>query len=239
MAEQLVASLQTSIVETDEQPFRPGEQRLDFVLIPTGASAPFTPPSPTADVFDPFAQRAPAPLLAQKRRLFVDIESTGLMPFDSQIMTIGVFDPSTMTEPQSFFSFDERELVESFLAFFRSGAYEVFVAYNAPFDYRFLFAKAMKYRLDASALFAADVEDLQDRMQKVKPGRVFGLNRPGTLGEWQEYFFGVTRTLDVATRLKLWEARDVEPILADNRVDVQMVYLLWLLFFTAAGESSA
>lgn len=217
-------------------------------FVPTGPAAPAPPAEPASPgeageprqvvverslepTFIPQDDFEPLPTFRiPKRSLVVDIETTGVLPFQSRIIAISYLDPSDPAgEIKVIVDPDERQLVQSFVDVFEAQGYEELIGYNAPFDYRFLFAAATRYRIQAPVLFAADVYDLQDVYDKVRPGQVFGRNRSGSLEDWSIYLLGFGKPSTAEEVLSAWEEGNIDLVVDHVTNDVLVTYFLWLL----------
>ena len=126
-----------------------------------------------------------------ERELLINLETTDLLPFKGRIYSIAFLDLSDPTaEIKIAVSNDEDVLVNGFLDFFESENYTKLVGYNVAFDYRFIFAKMMKYRRPSKAWKDVELRDVMQIMQQVKEAFVFGYNKPGKLDEWGKELLG-------------------------------------------------
>lgn len=172
-----------------------------------------------------------------KRSLIVDIETTGVQPYESRIIAIGFLDPSQENPEVSIFvEEDEETLVQKFVDFWEGSTYTDFVGYNAPFDYRFLFAACARYRISAPRLFDASVYDLQDVYDKVRPGQVFGRNKSGTLDDWSQYLLGFGKDTSAAEVIQAWKDGKIDIVVQHVQTDVIIEYALFLLDKLAKGQ---
>lgn len=235
MAE-ISADLRKSIVETTEEPFIPGEIALEFTLIPVPEDEPYTPPEVPINLPLPYQPREYVPVSPEMVPAILDIETTGTMPFDSQLICISIIDIRDVENVITFAGEDERQVITDFINYFEASDINQLIGYNVSFDYRFLFAKAMFYHLAAKALHDAELMDMMNVMKQVKLEFVFGFNTPGRLEQWTEYFFGIPKLLSYEDQLKLWERRELQPIIDNNQNDARVTLMLYALYLYVKGD---
>lgn len=226
----------------------PGTTLTDFLDTPSDLL-------PTVGKFirPPFAK-------SDKKALVIDIETTGLKPWEGKIFAIGVLDPQKAIEGVTVFvDDDEEQLMKDFINFYQTNGYNELIGFNVSFDLRWMFAVAMKYRQTAAELFNANLRDVSQVLKQVQEAFVYGFNRPGTLDEWSFYLLGVEKivpygpdpTPEELEIKKKWnktelthkrlneafEKRDWETITGYNARDVEITYSLWSLTELAKGRA--
>jgi len=231
MAGQVQSSITYEPVETNEQTWKPPEKRVEVVLEPTADEAPYYPPSGP----NPMPVAAPV----EKKACVLNIETTGVMPFESVLISIAVADISAPENIMHFTGQDERKVLEDFFAWFNMNAFSEIIGYNVSYDYRFIFTKAMKYGMQCPLFFDAELTDVMQIMQQVKQKFVYGYNKPGKLDEWTQYFFGWHPPLTFAQVLELWKKKELQPIAEYNMKKVEATILLYALYLYVIGEISA
>lgn len=230
------AGLQAEVVETEEQPFVPGAKVVKAVLVAEKKEEPYLPPTtPTPQpTLDKVVESVKAWIPSKK--LVLDIETTGIMPFDSRVICMSAMD---VTNPDSIVTFqdeNEEKMINDFITFFESHQFNQIIGYNTDFDYRFVFTKCMKYGVRAVSFAEAKIVDVMDFMKKAKTDYVPTMNKSGTLEEWAEYILGRTKSLTIEQIFDLWEKREIDPVINYNREDVMMVFELWMLIQYVRGE---
>jgi len=230
MAEQITGKLEYRVVETEEAAFKPGAKAVEVVMKPKAGEEIYWPPAA------PFEPLPPAP---PKRSAVINIETTGLMPFDSRIINIAVID---LREPESvvhFFDADESKLVTEFIKWFDASGINELIGFNISFDYRFIFAKMLRYRIVSTQFIDADLYDIMQILKQVKAEFVFGFNKPGTLNEWADYLLDMRPPISQAEVLKAWEEERYKDIEQYNKWKVEATSLLYVLIKYISGEISA
>ena len=166
----------------------------------------------------------------QDKTLILDIETTGADPTKSRLICIGCLDASNLQDPtQVFIGATEIEMIEPFMAYFLEKGFTKIVGYNLSFDLRFLFALYCRYRVVFPELFAAEVEDLMQRMEQIHYSFVYGRNKAGSLEDWAYYFFGMRKTMGIEEMWKAWEAGDAKTVAEYNTNDLVMTTSLYFL----------
>jgi len=239
MPEELLPTIRAVAVRTKERAFQPGERVLRFVLEPLPGEHPYFPtellyPEVRLPELLPISLQPPA-----IKSLILDIETTGIMPFNSRIICIGCLDLTTPEEPIIFYDEDETKLLREFLDFFTLNGYTQIIGYNVAFDYRFIFTKAMRFRLSCKEFHDATLLDLCQVLKQVKLEFVFNFNRPGKLSEWSEYLLNRRKQLTLQEVLKAWEEKRIQDILLHNRNAILLIRDIYLLYLVAKGDLRA
>jgi len=226
--EEFVADIRTSVVETEEPTFKPGEKKIEVVLQPLPEEEPYYPPYEPYEPLPPYDKLPFLPLTPPKKSVILDIETTGANPWDSRIISIGVRDVDPGKEIMIFSDPDEKIMLEQFISWYTSQGFNEIIGYNVSFDYRFIYAKCLRYLVKCGAWFNSSLFDLMNVMKQVKREFVYGYNKPGSLGEWAAYLWNEKKLLSISELLKAWKDKRIEEILEHNKHDVELVYLLWL-----------
>ena len=172
-----------------------------------------------------------------KRELIINLETTSTVPWEGRIITIGVLDPNAL-EPQAINFIQDSELatINEFLEFFEQSPYTTLVAYNVAFDYRFIYAVAQKYRLQAKKWMDAKLSDLMTQQKQVKQAFVPGFNKAGTLEQWSTYLFGSQPYAPQKQVFKWYEEGNTEEIVNFNSDKLAKAYGLWVLNKVVEGS---
>jgi len=174
---------------------------------------------------------------AEIKPLIVDIEATGAFPWNSRLICIGYKDPMRPEEdPIVIFSNNEEEMLKQFFTVFTNGGYNQFIAYNASFDFRYIFAKALYYRISCGEFVNADIYDIMQILKQVKEEYVFGMNKAGSLEEWAMFLLGMKKPLTYEQMMELYNNKEYEQIIEYNKNDVQMEFYLYALIELVKGQ---
>jgi hypothetical protein len=162
--------------------------------------------------------------------LIVDIETTGLNPWECRIICIGYKDPAMPdSDPICILDEDEEKILLEFLSVFVAGKYNQLIMYNGAFDYRFIFARCLYYRITCKEWVNASIYDIMQVMQQVKQTYVYSMNKSGGLDNWITFLLGVSKTLTFEEMLAAWELKEYLQIIEYNINDVQTEFLLYAL----------
>jgi len=233
MAEEINAEIVYEEYTGPEEPFIPPEKLIEFKLVPA-------PEEEEPELFPPKIEYEPVKHVEPiKKTLIIDIETTGADPTKSRLVCIGVKDPNfPEAEPTVFFNDNlenEEKTVREFISWFEENGFTEIAGYNVDFDYRFIMALLLKYRIVSPTWFKTDIFDLMSFLQKGKNKYVPTHNKLNKLEEWVEYLFGKTKMMSykelmIAIRNKEWDK-----IKAYNKLDVELTFLIWSLIMYSSN----
>jgi len=174
-----------------------------------------------------------------KKTLVIDIETTGTDITTSRLVAIGFLDAdSEELKPNIIWAKrpqDEEEAINKFIDMFEGNGYEVFVGYNADFDYRFLIMLCMKYRIRAPNFFAAQVDDVMNMLTTGKMTYVHSRNKDNKLDEWGNLLLGVPKEGSMDEYFAALKDSNWDWIEKYNNRDVLLTWMLYNLYFACAG----
>lgn len=172
------------------------------------------------------------------KSLVIDIETTGANPWDSRLICIGYKDPSLPTEkPVVIFDESEEKVLLDFLTFFTKGGYSRIIAYNTAFDYRYLFAKCLYYRISCREFCDAKLVDVMQILAQVKEAFVYGYNKSGRLEDWMIFLFNIEKLISFEELLEAWDEKDYAKIIEYNVMDVELTFIIWSLIELVRGQN--
>jgi uncharacterized protein YprB with RNaseH-like and TPR domain len=154
----------------------------------------------------------------------LDIETTGLLPWEDKLVCIGIRDVDR-GKTTVFFDEDEEILLKRFVTYYERNGFHQIIGYNTSFDWRFLFGRCLKYRIPAPKLFNSHIVDLMDNLRSVR--RMYSYNKPGKLDQWLQMVFGIGKLEKGESVKDLFEKREFTRIIQYNKQDVDMTYRLW------------
>lgn len=228
MAE-VIGEVKAEKISTTEEPFMPGQKVIRAIMKPLIGEDPYYPlvsPLPTLV----------SPLEIEQHSCILDIETTGLDPWDSKMICIGALDVATVASLEDiakntivFASDDESQMIDNFIDWFKRNEFTQIIGYNLSFDHRFIFAKCLKFMVPCSQFRYADMYDIMQVMQQVKREFVYGFNKAGSMSLWTEYLFGRTKTMTIEDMLKAYKEGRIQDIVEYNKDDVRSTYDLWAL----------
>ncbi len=174
---------------------------------------------------------------SEKRELIINLETTSTVPWEGRIITIGVLDPNALAPTAiNFIQDSELATINEFLEFFEQSPYTTLVAYNVAFDYRFIYAVAQKYRLQATKWPKLKLYDLMQQQEQVKDSFVPGFNKAGTLEQWSTYLFGSQPYAPQKQVFKWYKEGNTEEIVNFNSDKLAKAYGLWVLNKVVEGS---
>ena len=136
-----------------------------------------------------FPYEEPAP--AVEKELLINIETTGVKPWESRIYSIAFQDLSTPgAEPIVLTNNSEENLINDFLGIFDSIAPAKLLGFKLTFDHRFIFAKMMLYRVPNKAFKNIEMLDVKQIMDQVQEKFVYFPSKIGTLDNWGKMLLG-------------------------------------------------
>ena len=226
MTDAMTAGISTEIIETDEPAFDPTAQDIGFTLEPVQEEEKLVPTEGPVIAFELgrsgyYTEEKPAAI-----ECMYNLETTGLKPFESRIISIAAADYMTGTNVKIFQDENEEKMVTDFINWYRSRGFTKQVIYNAGFDFRFIMAKCMKFGINAPEFLGAEILDLMQVMLKGRVDYLRTLQKSGTLHEWTTYFFGPQDRMSAAEILTAFEAGDYDVINNYNKNQVLRVYML-------------
>ena len=180
------------------------------------------------------------PFIPNKRGCALNVETSGLYPWESRIACIALRD---LQDPNAktimIYNDDEAVLLQNFINYWIEKGYEYVVGYNFAFDIRFIFATALRYRKQCPEFLNSEIVDLMQIMKQVKQEFVFGSNKAGTLDQWGIYLLNKKTPYTQMEVLEYFAAGDPDPIILYNKVKVDMTYEIYNLvnYVFATGGS--
>ena len=173
-----------------------------------------------------------------EKELLINLETTDLMPTKGKIYSIAFLDLTTPgAQTQIAVSDNEEELIKEFLAYFEAGNFAKLVGYNTAFDYRYIFAKMMQYRLVSKAWKSIALKDVMQIMKQVKESFVFGFNRPGTLDEWGKAILGKGKYGSQDLMLKKYISGDFDYVKAFQNRQIELTRDLYNISRFVSSEA--
>lgn len=198
------------------------------IPIPSVSEIPIITPPPIiqGDFLSSFTpsefRKVKAPFEAE-RDIIINIETTGLLPFESKIYSVAYLDlTSPDAETQVLISDNEEELINAFFNIFDNGNFTRIVGWNISFDYRFLFTIGCLYRRPVPKFYQANLRDVQQIYQQVKEQYVYGFQKPNKLTEWATFLLGIGKLIPQKDLLKKYLSGDFETVDAFQRRQIEM-----------------
>lgn len=158
------------------------------------------------------------------KKCVIDIETESLDPKEGRIICIGAKDiDSGRTE--IFHNEDESKLLEDFLNYYHDNNFGEIIGYNILFDFRFIFARCLKYGIKSNGFFKSIITDLMHIMKSVR--NLYSYNKAGTLDEWSCFLFDSGK-IHLDDKIgELYSQGKISEIVEYNRKDVELTFKLW------------
>lgn len=211
------------VTSPEEKPIPTKITRIDVLLekIPEDVKDLYPPPS---------SYTTPTYIPPTKKPLIINIESTGLLPWESRMIAIGTFDPAQPEqEPVVFQHESESQMIAQFLSYFEAFGYDQIIGYNVSFDFRFLFAACERYRYNSQAFFDSELVDLMQIQKQVREEYVYGFNKPGTLDQWAAYLLNLKPPATQAQVLAAYVKQDLDVVREYTIYKVLATYGIYML----------
>jgi len=195
----------------------------------------FIPPSATVVEFNlqpeqDFVYEDVPELELTERTFAMDVETTGLNPWDSRVISIGVQDLNEAdSKPIVFIGENEKSTLNQFFAWLSGKGFTRQVLYNGAFDVRWLYAQAMRHRIAIPTYLEIDIYDIGQVLKQVFEKFVFGKNEMGGLDAWGKYLLGYGKNATIEQIFDAWDRKDYAFITSYNENDVIMTRDLYYL----------
>jgi len=209
------------------KPEAPPVKKIEVELVPEK----FLPPE--KPYYEPSAPPIPA-----DRPVVIDIETTGANPWDSRIICISARD-MTMPEAEirTFYDEDEQKMVNDFLNWYESNAFNKVVGFLVAFDFRFIFAKCLRYLRSSPAFFQSKLYDIANVLKQVKTEFVYNKNKQGSLEDWVSFLFGKHKTITYKEMFEAYQRGEIDKIIEYNKNDVFLTTLIYAaILYVKGGE---
>jgi len=146
-----------------------------------------------------------------ERELLINIETTDVKPWAGRIYSIALLELSELeAEPKVLTSDNEEELIRMFLDWFEAGNYSKLIGFKLTFDYRYIFAKMMLYRIQSKKWFDIKLRDVKQILDQVKEEFVYYPDKTGTLDDWGKMLLGRGKYGDQELMLRKYISGDFD-----------------------------
>jgi len=153
------------------------------------------------------------PEISDKKSLILNIETTGLKPWEHRITTIGLQDPMMPnSEPFIIMLEDEETMLQAFFSIVAEEGYNEFIGYNLGFDFRFLLLRAMKYQIPCSEFYWCELFDLMQVMAQGKTSFVYNPQKPPSLSDIADFFWEYPKTITDLEMIQAYLTGDLEVV---------------------------
>lgn len=234
MVEEIRPEVIITLAPAGTVPFIPAEvKKIEIPMIPIVAPLEYVPPA-----FPPVPKLMPAIALPPEvKPLLLNIETTGIKPWEARIISITIKDPTFPEEEPTVIMYeDEKEILNYFFSAFLADTYNQIIGYNVSFDYRFIITRAMFHHLSCKEFVDAELYDMMSVMKQIKQKFVFGYNPTGTLSDWSEFFFNYPKPYTDEENQENYARGDWEKVREFSAAQVKRLYMLWALFRNTAEQ---
>lgn len=209
------------------KPEAPPVKKIEVELVPEK----FLPPE--KPYYEPSAPPIPA-----DRPVVIDIETTGANPWDSRIICISVKDLTLPdSEIKTFYDEDEEKMVRDFIEWYEQNAFNEVIGFLVAFDFRFIFAKCLRYIIPAPNFFNSRLYDIANILKQVKGEFVYNMNKQGSLNDWSKFLFGLEKTMTISEVFDAYKKKQIDKIIEYNRNDVLLETLIYsAIVYVKGGE---
>jgi len=208
-----------------------GTQNAELVFEPVyvGEKLIIIPMSPVPQ--KPAPAPAPSPVPYEKKRLVVNIETTGFDPFLDRIIAIGVQDPNDYEANPLIIMFDdERQILDLLFTIIVEGSYEEIIGYGLSFDFRFIMVRAMYHGLTCKEFYDMTLYDLMQGMAQGKFSFVYFPQKAVKLSDVGEFFWGFPKPFTDLKMLEYYELGQLDKVSEFTSSQVMRILALYYLF---------
>lgn len=189
----------------------------------------FLSPSKTAKVDDA--------LSPSKKVLSIDVETTGINPWDYQFLVCSVWDLSKpKTEMVTFAGWDEEQLCLDLFEYIAQEDPDVLLAYNAKYEVRCFVSRAALYHIRAPWIWDVEWHDLMTMLEGGWKNYLSGSQPTGSEENWLEFFFGERKPFTIDECFEGVRSGDLTPFIIRNRTCVQGQGDIYKLLLYASAE---
>lgn len=157
--------------------------------------------------------------------IVIDVETTGLNPFEDRLTAIGIRPPVKDGKTEVLLDINEKKMLREFWELFKGKTSGTLIGFNIAFDWKFIFLRSLKYRIPVRYFsFESNRFRLIDIRKVLNP-------EPNARGRLKDYakLFGINDPDDsVGSEMPLlWERKDFDAIKFHCKNDVELTYEVW------------
>lgn len=204
----------------------PSVENTGYTSIERSPYTPYIVPSYENLVIDNLVSNTPnIPKVAYtigKKVLSLDVETTGLNPWDYKLIVCSVWD---LDEPKSnmitFASWDEEQLCYDLFEYIAKKEPDVILAFNAKFECRCFITRAMLYHIQAPWIWSVEWHDMLTMLEGGWKNGLTGTMPAGTEENWLKFFFGETKPYTIDECFEGIRQGRLDEMIIRNRTCVQ------------------
>lgn len=175
---------------------------------------------------------SPTPTTAtDKNPVVLNIETTGLRPWEHRIIAIGLQDPKDVNaEPTIIIDDDEAVILNSLFTIIKDFGFNQMIGYGLSFDLRFIVIRAMNYGITCKEFADMELYDLMQGMAQIKFEFVYSAQKPPSLSEISDFFWRYPKSITDMEMIKLWLSGEREAVKEFASSQITRIILLYYLF---------
>ena len=159
---------------------------------------------------------------AKQKVLSLDVETTGLNPWEYKMIVCSVWD---LDEPKgqmkTFAGWDEEKLTQELFAYIAEKKPDIILAFNAKFECRCFVTRAMQFHIKAPWIWAVEWHDMMTMLEGGWKNGLSGTMPSGTEENWLDYFFGEKKPYNMDECFEGVREGSLERMIIRNRTCVQ------------------
>ena len=157
-----------------------------------------------------------------KKVLSLDVETTGLNPWDYKMIVCSVWD---LDEPKAamrtFAGWDEEKICREMFAYIESLSPDVILAFNAKFECRCFITRAMLYHIHAPWIWTSEWHDMLAILEGGWKNGLTGTMPAGSEENWLKFFFNETKPFTIEECFEGIREGRLDEMIIRNRTCVQ------------------
>jgi len=178
-------------------------------------------------------------LSPSKRVLSIDVETTGVNPWDYQLLVCSVWDLSKpKSEMVTFASWDEEQLCVDLFNHIADQEPDVLLAYNAKYEVRCFVTRAALYHIKAPWIWDVEWHDLMAILEGGWKNGLTGSQPTGSEEQWYEFFFGEKKPYTIDECFEGVRRGSLTEFIVRNRTCVAAQGDIYKLILYASSEWS-
>jgi hypothetical protein len=172
-----------------------------------------------------------------KKVLSLDVETTGLNPWDYKLIVCSVWD---LDEPKSsmvtFASWDEEQLCKDMFDYIEKKEPEVILAFNAKFECRCFVTRAMLYHIKAPWIWSVEWHDMMAMLEGGWKNGLTGTMPAGSEENWLKFFFNEEKPFTIEECFEGIRQGRLDEMIIRNRTCVQGQGDMYQLFMYCQSQ---
>ena len=172
-----------------------------------------------------------------KKVLSLDVETTGLNPWDSKLIVCSVWD---LDEPKgsmvTFASWDEEQLCKDMFDYIAKKEPDVILAFNAKFECRCFVTRSMLYHIRAPWIWSVEWHDMMAMLEGGWKNGLTGTMPAGSEENWLKFFFNEEKPFTIEECFEGIRQGRLDEMIIRNRTCVQGQGDMYQLFMYCQSQ---